>query len=372
MFPALIVAAMAAGAHAEDAPELPPLARSGAGVVRTDLNGDGHDDIVVSNGEGYGVWLFVPPEAAVAHLEWQPGWTRVLREGQPGDAQALPRLDRGEVRVEEGDLVVGDLRVAREELLRVPGPPPLPPAAARAALRLPPGLEITLAAAEPAVIDPVAIDFDEQGRMWVAEMGDYPFAEGEATDDGAITWQDGVPGEGAGLGLMQSRIRILEDADEDGVYESSTLFLDGLRHVTGLACWDGGVFVAGVPEVFFARDDDGDGRCDRRESWYRGFTAGNPQHLVNGFCLGLDGWFHGANGDSGGDVECVRTGERITLGRYDFRFDPRSGAFRREVGMTQVGKWRDDYGNWFGTNNALPGWHYWLPLAHLERHPDVV
>ncbi|MFZ4733288.1 MAG: PVC-type heme-binding CxxCH protein [Pirellulales bacterium] len=363
-------AAGAVGASSAE-PELPELTRHG-GVVRADLNGDGHDDLVVSNGAGYGVWLFVSPGKAVEHLEWKAGWTRVLREGKPGDPAALPRLDRDGVRVEEGDLVVGDVRIPREELLRVPGPPPRSPPEALAALRVPAGLEVTLAAAEPAVMDPVCIDFDERGRMWVAEMGDYPFAEGEATGDGSVTWQDGVPGEGAGRGLMHSRIRILEDADEDGVYESSRLFLDGLRHVTGLACWDGGVFVAGVPDIFFARDDDGDGRCDRRETWYTGFTAGNPQHLVNGFCLGLDGWFHGANGDSGGSIECVRSGERVELGRYDFRFDPRSGAFRREVGMTQVGKWRDDFGNWFGTNNALPGWHYWLPLAHLERHPDVV
>jgi len=368
---AAAVACAAATGRGADA-ELPAIARGGAGVVRVDLNGDGHDDLVVSNAEGFGVWLFVPPEAAADHLEWKTGWTRVLREGKPGDPDALPRLDRDGVRATDGDVVVGEVCIGRDELLRVPAPPPRSPAESLRAMRLPEGLEITLAAAEPAVMDPVFIDFDERGRMWVAEMGDYPFAEGEATDDGSVTWRDGVPGEGEGRGLMRSRIRILEDADEDGVYESSRLFLDDLRHVTGLACWRGGVFIASVPDILYACDDDGDGRCDRRETWFRGFTAGNPQHLVNGFCLGLDGWLHGANGDSGGAIECLRSGERIDLGRYDFRFDPRSGAFRREVGMTQVGKWRDDYGNWFGTNNAVPGWHYWLPLAHLERRPDVV
>jgi putative membrane-bound dehydrogenase-like protein len=181
-----------------------------------------------------------------------------------------------------------------------------------------------------------------------------------------------VPGEGAGRGLQSGRIRILEDADGDGRYEKSTLFLDGLTHVTGLACWKGGVFVASVPEIFHARDDDGDGRCDVRESWFTGFKAGNPQHLVNGFCWGLDGWLHGANGDSGGDVVCARTGERIALRGNDFRFDPRTGEFRLEAGATQCGKWRDDFGNWFGNNNATPGWHYWLPLRYLEKHPDIV
>jgi putative membrane-bound dehydrogenase-like protein len=369
---ALIVAGcggVVPGARADD--PLPPLARDGAGVLRADLDGDGHEDLVVSNDRGYGVYLYIPPEKARAKLEWLPGWTRVMREGRPGDPDALPPLSGGDAVLADGRLRVGGRSWTFEELLRVPFPVPLTPAESRATMELATGFEISLAAAEPDVIDPVFIDFDERGRMWVAEMGDYPFAEGEATNDGGVTWQDGVPGEGAGRGLATGRIRVLEDADGDGRYEKSTLFLDGLRHVTGLACWKGGVFVAAVPEIFHARDDDGDGRCDHREPWFTGFKAGNSQHLVNGFCLGLDGWFSGANGDSGGRVTVARTGETIDLGRNDFAFDPRTGRFRTEAGLTQCGKWRDDFGNWFGNNNANPGWHYWLPLDHLRRYPDV-
>ncbi len=369
---AWFLVAGAAELASEAKPVLPALAADGAGVLQADLDGDGHDDLVVSNDRGYGVYLYVSPEKARAGLEWHAGWTRVMREGAPGDADALPLLTGGDAVLADGRLRVGDREWTYEELLRVPLPPPRSPAESQATMQLADGFAITLAAAEPVVIDPVFIDFDERGRMWVAEMGDYPFAKGEATKDGGVTWADGVPGEGAGRGLDTGRIRVLEDADGDGVYEHSTLFLDGLTHVTGLACWRGGVFVASVPEIFFARDDDGDGRCDHREPWYTGFTAGNPQHLVNGFCLGLDGWFHGANGDSGGTITVVRTGETIDLGRNDFAFDPRTGAFRTEAGMTQCGKWRDDFGNWFGNNNANPGWHYWLPLEHLRRHPELI
>jgi putative membrane-bound dehydrogenase-like protein len=368
----LIVAVVAVLEAAPPAPDaLPPLARDG-GVLRADLDGDGHEDLVVSNDRGYGVYLYVPPGKARAGLEWHAGWTRVMREGKPGDADALPPLTGGDVVLADGRLRAGARSWTFEELLRVPFPPPLSPEASRATMELAAGFEISLAAAEPAVVDPVFIDFDERGRMWVAEMGDYPFAEGETTKDGGVTWQDGVPGEGAGRGLATSRIRVLEDADGDGRYETSTLFLDGLKHVTGLACWKGGVFVAAVPEVFYARDDDGDGRCDLREPWFKGFVAGNPQHLINGFCLGLDGWFHGANGHGAGDITDARTGAPIELGRNDFAFDPRTGRFRTEAGLTQCGKWRDDFGNWFGNSNSNPGWHYWLPLEHLRRHPDVV
>jgi putative membrane-bound dehydrogenase-like protein len=369
----LLAAACTAGRAAEPtAPQLPPLARDGRGVWRVDLDGDGHEDVVVSNETGYGVYLFVPPEKANDKLEWKTGWTRVMREGRAGDADALPLLTRADVSFAAGAMQAGAVRMTFEELLRVPGPAPRSPAESRAAMRLREGFTATLAAAEPLVIDPVFIDWDERGRMWVAEMGDYPFAAGEATRDGSVTWRDGVPGEGANRPLRAGRVRILEDADHDGVYEKSTLFLDGLRHVTGLACWKGGVFVANIPDIFYARDDDGDGRCDRREPWFTGFTAGNSQHLVNGFCFGLDGWFYGANGDSGGHIECLRTGKKVKLERNDFRFDPRTGEFRLETGATQCGKWRDDYGNWFGNNNAVPGWHYWLPMSHLERHPELL
>ena len=374
---ALVILVLAAagwvGAAADPAgPELPRLARDGRGVWRVDLDADGHDDIVVSNDSGYGVYLFVSPDKARDALEWKAGWTRVMREGRPGDESSLPLLTGDDVAFGAGVMRAGDVRMTYEELLRVPGSAPRPASESLAAMRVRDGFTVTLAAAEPLVMDPVFIDWDERGRMWVAEMGDYPFAEGEATRDGRVTWKDGVPGEGADLPLRAGRVRILEDADHDGRYEKSTLFLDGLRHVTGLACWKGGVFVANIPDIFYAKDDDGDGRCDRREPWFTGFTAGNPQHLVNGFCWGLDGWFHGANGDSGGDIECVRTGTRMPLGRNDFRFDPRTGEFRLETGATQCGKWRDDYGNWFGNNNANPGWHYWLPMSHLHTHPELV
>jgi putative membrane-bound dehydrogenase-like protein len=353
-------------------PHLPQLARADAGVWRVDLDGDGHEDLVVSHDGGYGVYLFVPPERARAGLGWTAGWTRVMREGRPGDEHALPPLTGADVTFADGAMQAGGVRMTYEELLRVPGPKPRSPGESLRAMRLPEGFRATLVAAEPLVVDPVFVDWDEHGRMWVAEMGDYPFAEGEATSDGAVTWRDGVPGEGAGRGLQFGRVRILEDADGDGRYEKSTLFLDGLRHVTGLACWKGGVFVASVPEIFHARDDDGDGRCDTREAWFRGFKAGNPQHLVNGFCWGLDGWLHGANGDSGGDVVCLKTGKRVELRGNDFRFDPRTGAFELETGSSQSGKWRDDFGNWFGNDNVTVGWHYWLPWRHLERHPELV
>jgi len=353
------------GLTIEDASKIAPLpeiAKHG-GVVFADLNEDNHEDLIVSNAQGYGVFIFNPVEKK--NVQWDRGWSNVLREGRAGDANSLPLLEGASFR--EGVLITADgkTRLTRTELLRVPGPAPLSPQESLKTMRVKPGWSISLVAQEPLVQDPVFIDWDEKGRAWVVEMGDYPFAPGEKTNDGKI-------GQGKVSQLQAGRIKILTDTDGDGVYDKASLFLDGLLHPTGLICWKGGIFVSGIPDIFYARDTDGDGRCDVRETWYSGFTAGNPQHLINGFCWGLDGWIYGANGDSGGNVIVEKTKEKIKLGTNDFRFHPVTGKFERELGRTQYGKWRDDYGNWFGNNNSTIGWHYFLPMKWLEAHPDKI
>ncbi len=348
---------------------LPDVAKSeDSDAHLVDLNGDGYADIVVSNAREYAVILFVPKERAKANLQWDEGWSQVMREGKAGDANSLPLIGPAPaVTFHDGALWIEatQQRIPFAELLKVPGPAPKSPQESLQALKLKPGYEALLVAQEPLVQDPVFVDWDAKGRMWVVEMGDYPFAPGEKTKDGNVG-QDKVSE------LQAGRVKILEDTNGDGVYDKSTLFLDGLKHPTGLAPWKNGVFIANIPDIIFAEDTDGNGKCDKRETWFTGFTAGNPQHLVNGFCWGLDGWFYGANGDSGGDITCVKTGKKIALGTNDFRFDPRTGEFALEGGRSQYGKWRDDFGNWFGNNNSTIGWHYWLPFRYLEQQPEFV
>ncbi|MFM2178228.1 MAG: hypothetical protein RL015_2326, partial [Verrucomicrobiota bacterium] len=347
---------------AEIAP-LPDLAKQG-GAIFSDLNRDGYEDLLISNPQGYGVYLFNPE--AKKNVQWERGWTNILREGKAGDANSLPLLtDKNAFSLSDEALVSADgkTRISREELLRVPGPAPMLPEDSLRALRVKAGYQVELVAHEPLVQDPVFADWDEKGRLWVVEMGDYPFAPGEKTNDGKT-------GQGKVSDLQAGRIKILEDSNADGRYDRSTLFLDGLTHPTGLAFWKGGVFVSSIPDIFYAKDHDGDGRCDEKQTWFSGFTAGNPQHLVNGFCWGLDGWLYGANGDSGGDITVTKTGQKIKLGTNDFRFHPETGIFELEAGRSQYGKWRDDYGNWFGNNNSVMGWHYHLPMRYVERHPE--
>ncbi len=165
-------------------------------------------------------------------------------------------------------------------------------------------------------------------------------------------------------------IRTLEDTNGDGRYDKATLFLDDLAIPSGLLPWRNGVLVACAPDILYVEDRDGDGKADHREVLFTGFREGNPQHRVNGFELGLDGWVYGANGDSGGEIRSIKTGATVNINGRDFRFRPDDGRFEAESGQTQYGRHRDDWGNWFGNNNPNWAWHYVLADSDLRRNPQ--
>ncbi|MCA9081910.1 MAG: hypothetical protein KDA58_15220, partial [Planctomycetaceae bacterium] len=188
------------------------------------------------------------------------------------------------------------------------------------------------------------------GRLWVVEMADYPL---------------GLNGHGAPGG----RVRILEDRDADGWYETSTLFADRLSTPNGILVWRNGVIVTACPDVLYLEDTTGDGRADHIEKLLTGFAAGNQQHRVNGPRWGLDNWIYLANGDSGGVVRSVKTGQEVDIRGRDLRFRPETGEIETQAGQTQFGRNRDDWGNWFGCNNPNPIFHYALDEHYLKRNP---
>ncbi len=237
-----------------------------------------------------------------------------------------------------------------------PEPPPSSPADSLSAVHVRDGYTAELVAAEPLTIDPVAIAWGADGKLWVAEMADYP----NGMDD------QGKPG---------GRIRFLEDTDRDGRYDRSTVFLKDIPFPTGVLPWRSGVLVTAAPELFFAEDTDGDGKADRREVLFRGFLEGNQQLRVNGLRWGLDGWVYCANGAHhpgyGADrrIEAVKTGATVALGSRDFRFRPDTGEIDPLSGPSQFGRNRDDWGNWFGEQNSHPLWHYVLEDRYVRRNP---
>ena len=234
--------------------------------------------------------------------------------------------------------------------------PPLEPEAGLGSIRVPAGFRVELAAAEPETADPVAIDWDLAGRLWVVEMVDYP----SGMDD------DGKPG---------GRVRVLEDRDGDGRYESSRVFADGLAFPNGLLTWRGGVIVTAAPDILFLKDTDGDGRADVREVLLSGLSEGNQQLRANGLRWGLDGRVYcAAGGHHGGhaaDTVLRGFGGETAIGSRDFSFDPDAGKVRAESGPSQFGRNRDDDGAWFGTQNSRALWHYVLEDRYLVRNPHV-
>ncbi len=230
-----------------------------------------------------------------------------------------------------------------------PAPPksPLSPEEARALFQVDAGLRVELVASEPQIESPVAMSFDEKGRLWVVEMLDYP--NGPA------------PG-----GKPEGRIKVLEDADGDGRFESSKVFAEGLLYANGVFPWKNGAVVTMAPQIVFLSDNDGDGVSDKQEVLYEGFTATNPQLRVSHPILGPDGWVYVANGLRGGKIkrEGQPDGEAIDLSGRDFRFDLVHGRDEAVAGMGQYGNSFDDWGHRFVCTNR----NHLVPLVLEDRY----
>lgn len=230
----------------------------------------------------------------------------------------------------------------------------LSPEQALKEFRIDEALKIELVAAEPEIESPVSMAFDEDGKLWVVEMRDYP--NGPA------------PGQ-----PPQGRIKILEDRDGDGRYETSRLFADELLFANGLLPWDGGVIVTAAPNIMFLKDTDGDGKADVRKVLYEGFAALNPQLRVSHPILGLDGWIYVANGLRGGQV--IKAGDKdakpINLSGMDFRFNMLTGEAEAISGMGQFGNTFDDWGRRFVCDNRHHLRHVVIPNHYIKRNPNL-
>src|SRR6478736_1111767 len=215
-------------------------------------------------------------------------------------------------------LPAAELSVKPEDLPRVP---PTEPEKAAATCVLRPGFHVELMAAEPLVVDPVAMCFDEDGRLYVVEMRDYSERREEK------------------LG----RIKLLEDTDGDGRYDKATVFAQDLPWPTSVTCWDGGVFVAASPEIIYFKDTDGDRVADVHAMCFTGFgelaEKLNVQTLLNSLQWGPDQRIHGALGGNPGKVRNFAryTDPLLELQGRDFSFDPRQMDLRPEVGGGQWG-----------------------------------
>jgi len=242
---------------------------------------------------------------------------------------------------------------------RLPRIAPKEPGESLKSFHVIPGFRIELVAAEPLVRDPVDMAFDADGRLYVAEM--IPYAEGNSS-------QFGSPG---------GRVSALEDTDNDGRFDKSTVFADKLVWPTGVGCFDGGVFIIAAPDVLYCKDTDGDGRADVRELIVTGFALSNPNALPNSLRWGLDNRMHGMTSTAGGKLRAVRweqgndsrkTPPVEARGR-DFSFHPRTGQLRLESGGGQFGMTFDDWGRKFESSNSAPIEMVMYDGRYVARNP---
>jgi putative membrane-bound dehydrogenase-like protein len=190
---------------------------------------------------------------------------------------------------------------------------PLSPDQALASFELEPEYRIELAAAEPLIRDPVAIAFDERGRLYVVENRGYP---------GAL--------EGAAQPPPQGVIALLEDTDADGRFDKRTDFAGNLTSPNGIMPWDGGVFVTNAPDLLYFKDTTGDGIAEAPRVILTGFDATRTAQIrFSHPTLGIDNWVYLTSGLIGGNVTAPDHPDRppVKFASSDSRFNPFTHAF---------------------------------------------
>lgn len=217
--------------------------------------------------------------------------------------------------------------------------PALTPAEQLKTFFMPPGYRLELVASEPMVVDPIAIDFDIEGRLWVIEMlGFMPDASG--TDSREPT----------------GRIAVLEDENDDGKMDRRTVFMDKLILPRAIKILDRGVLVGEPPNLWLARDTNGDLQADTKELVRDdyGRLEGNPEHNANSLHWGLDNW--------------------IYTSEHSYHLQLKNGQFvvHRTLSRGQWGVGMDDGGRIYRNWNEQPLFVDVVAAKYYGRNPNLV
>ncbi len=231
--------------------------------------------------------------------------------------------------------------------------------------QLPEGFKIELVASEPMISDPVAMELDENGNLYVIELHGYPL-------------------DTAGSG----KIKLLTDTNGDGMPDKSVVFADHLKLPTGILRWKKGFLVVDVPDILYLEDSDGDGKADIKKVMLTGVALTNPQHIANTPVYGLDNWIYLAHmgsitpkvsmmfSDSGHIVRYADNAAAPQLPRNangrNIRFKPGSYQLEMCSGQTQYGHTFDNWGHHFCVENADHIFYEAIAAKYLQRNPDLL
>lgn len=241
----------------------------------------------------------------------------------------------------------------------------LSPDAALKSLSVAPGFTVELFAAEPLIADPVAMEVDESGNMYVVEMHGYPLDK-----------------SGSGI------VKILKDLDGNGLPDKAVVFAKDLTLPSGIMRWKKGVLVTDMPNLLYLEDSNGDDIADIRDTIITGMALSNPQHNGNTPLYGPDNWIYIAHetsitpvvytkefGDEGQPIRFVKGGHQATLplnanGR-NIRLKPEQGKLEMCSGETQFGQTFDPRGHHFATANANHIFHEAIAARYLQQNPAL-
>lgn len=225
---------------------------------------------------------------------------------------------------------------------------PLSPEESMKLVQLPIEFEMELFASEPMIINPMAMAWDERGRLFVIETVDYP---NEVRTEGG-----------------NDKIKILEDTDGDGKADKVTVFADNLNIPTSIMAVNGGILISMAPDFIFLKDTDGDDVADVREvlmtGWGKSDTHAGPSNLKYGF----DNKIWGVLGYSGFNGEV--SGRRHSFGQGVYRFDP-SGDNLQYLGNTSNNTWglgfTEDFETFISTANGQHSVYFSMANNYLKR-----
>ncbi|MEO5998305.1 MAG: PVC-type heme-binding CxxCH protein [Chitinophagaceae bacterium] len=219
---------------------------------------------------------------------------------------------------------------------------------------LEPGFKIELVASEPLLNDPVDMEIDENGKMYVAEMKGVPFDE-------------------SGTGS----VKVLTDTDGDGVLDKSTIFADSLILPSGVMRWKKGLLVTDPPHVYYFEDTNGDNKADIKRILLTGFDSTDLESNVNNPTFGLDNWIYVGNGGTQNkDIYYPDKpgGTRLpdnARGRM-VRFRPQQYQLEMMSTRTQFGYSFDAWGNRFMVSNANHIYQEAIAAKYLKRNTHLL
>ncbi len=244
---------------------------------------------------------------------------------------------------------------------KLPFIPPKTPTESLKAFKTRPGFKIQLVASEPIIGSPVSMDFDEDGRLFVAEYTEYnAYAIPSFKNSG--------------------RIRLLEDTNNNGTYDKSTIFADNIPWSATVFCYDGGVFVGAAPDFWFLKDTNNDGIADVKQKILTGFgrdLAGEA--MLNSFRWGLDNRIHISTNLAGGEIRLAddakpsnaSKGAILTVRNHRLILNPKSYAFEKGSGGGQHGFSFDNYNRAYVCSNSEPAQTLAFDTRYLARNPFV-